>query len=193
MAAVFAAREPDTGRLFVYRSYHAGGLSVPAHVRQIRHGEMGGLPYAVGGAPGEDAWRAEFRAAGLPTRRPAISDLSVQIDKVYGELSNGRLLIFDDLDELREELSTYSHKLNDRDEPQDEIEDEADYHLHAGLRYLVSDVCRGKRTATSGRLERRAVSSRWGQGASSRMAVPARERTDAEIEQMLDAAPSELR
>jgi hypothetical protein len=154
MAAVLLAQEPETKRLFVYREYHAGGLSVPGHVRQLMHGASGqpvGLPLlAVGGAPSEDDWRTEFRKAGLPTRKPRIADREVQIDKVYGAFQKRGLFVFDDLAELKEELTTYSRRLNDHDVPTEEIEDEADYHLHAALRYVVSDLGAGSRIMRSG-------------------------------------------
>ena len=84
------------------------------------------------------------------TRRPRIAGCEVQINKVYGAFQKGGLFVFDDLAELKEELTTYSRKLNDRDEPTEEIEDEADYHLHAALRYVVSDLGVGLRIMRSG-------------------------------------------
>ena len=117
------------------------------------HGESTGVPHAVGGAPSEDDWRTEFRKAGLPTRRPRIADREVQINKVYGAFQKGGLFVFDDLAELKEELTTYSRKLNDHDEPTEEIEDEQDYHLHAALRYVVSEIEAGPLVMTSGYID----------------------------------------
>ncbi|HEX7588508.1 MAG TPA: hypothetical protein VF478_09360, partial [Anaerolineae bacterium] len=171
--------------------YHAGGLSVPGHVRQLMHGEATGVPHAVGGAPSEDDWRAEFRKAGLPTRRPRIADREVQIDKVYGAFQTAGLFVFDDLAELKEELTTYSRKLNDHDEPTEEIEDEADYHLHAALRYVVSEILAGRLVMTSGYIDvhNRSYAT---QGSASRPRVSqpvssGRGLTAAEIDAILEA------
>jgi hypothetical protein len=152
MAAVFAAQEPETRRLYVYRIYHRGGLSTWGHVRNLLHGELG-IPHAVGGAPSEHDWRGEFRLAGLPVRRPHDSDLELGINRVYGAIQSSKLFFCGDLTELKEELLTYSRRLNEREEPTEEIEDKAEYHLLDALRYLVSDVAGPRRIATSGRVD----------------------------------------
>ena len=85
--------------------------------------------------------------------RGSARSCEVQIDKVYGAFQNVRLFVFDDLAELKEELTTYSRKLNDHDEPTEEIEDEADYHLHAALRYVVSEIEAGPLVMTSGHID----------------------------------------
>jgi hypothetical protein len=208
MASVFAAEEPETKRLYVYREYHAGGVSTVGHVRQMRHGEpptsanrssevggeLVGLPFAVGGAPSEDDWRSEFRKAGLPVRRPHIADVELGIDRVYGAFQSGKLRVFDDLVELREEIQTYSRKLNEREEPTAEIEDKDEYHLLDSLRYLVSEASGGPRNATSGRVEDIGLRSSPYPLAVQRRAtvMPSVARThvltDEEIERMLDAA-----
>ncbi len=184
MASVFAAEEPGTKRLFIYRIYHEGSRSTPGHVSEMRRGEQGGLPNAVGGAPSEDAWRREFRRAGLPVKRPYIVDVELGIDYVYGALQGNKLIFFDDLFELKEDLLTYSRKLNDRLEPTDEIEDKNEYHLLDCLRYLVSEWAtkhlRIARCGSNGLYDRnRRPTSR----APSQPVYPAR--TEEEVDAML--------
>ncbi len=195
MASVFAAEEPETKRMFVYRTYHAGGVSTAGHVRAMRHGEGNhtGLPLlAVGGAPSEDDWRAEFRKAGLPVRRPQISDVEVGIDRVYSAFQSGKLFVFDDLGELREEIQTYSRKLNDHEEPTEEIEDKSEYHLLDALRYLISERGNaGARRMRSALVGFGDVGPR--RGARGEEPAVARGCSDAEIERLLDAASIEQR
>lgn len=149
MAAVWLAEEPKTSRLFITHEYHRGGLSVPAHVREIMKGHDG-LPWrAVGGAGSEDEWRDDFRGAGLPVREPQIADVELGIDRVYGALQAGRLCVFDDLTELREEFATYSRVLNEANEVTEAIANKNEFHLLDSTRYIVSDL--------SGRVGRRAT------------------------------------
>lgn len=142
MAATFWAEEPDTKKLYCYRTYHAAGESAQGHVRRILHGEHG-LPHSVGGSPSEDEWRAEFRRAGLPVRRPKISDVEVGITRVYGAWQRGELYAFDDLTEFWQELTTYSRVLNEHGEPTEKIEDKETFHLLDSMRYIISDYKRG--------------------------------------------------
>lgn len=136
MAAVFLAQEPETRRLYVYRTYHAGGRSVQGHIRQLCHGEPG-LPYCVGGSRGEQDWRDEFRRAGLGVRAPDIADVQVGIDRVYGAFQRGEIIVIDDLTELFEEVETYSRVLDEAGNATETIQDIETYHLLDALRYIV--------------------------------------------------------
>lgn len=139
MAGVFLAEEPDTRRLYVYRTYHRGGLSVAGHVRQLKHSELG-IPFTVGGSKSEGEWRKEFRAHGLAVREPKLRDVELGIDRVYGTIQRGELYVFDDLAEYLEELTTYSRVVNERGEPTEEIEDKEDYHLLDATRYVLGYI-----------------------------------------------------
>jgi len=144
MAAVCVAEDPETQRLYVYREYHQAGESVTGHVRRLLRGET--LPLrAVGGAASEDGWRSEFKRAGLGVTRPRVGEVEVGIDRVYAALQTESLFVFDDLEELKEDLSTYSRKLDERGQPTDEIEDKETFHLADALRYVVSEMRGGGR------------------------------------------------
>ena len=143
-AGVFFAGElggdrTPTGRLIAHREYLAGGRTAAEHSRALLTGEPG-IPLAVGGSHSEGQWRDEFAAGGLPVREPAVRDVEVGIDRVYGAIKRGELLVFEDLDGLLDELQSYSRALNDMGEPTEEIEDKSSYHLLDGCRYLVSYV-----------------------------------------------------
>lgn len=139
MAGVFVAQEPETKRLYIYRTYHASGESAHGHVRKLLHGELGS-PHTVGGSWSEDDWRDDFRRAGLPVRKPKIKDVEVGITRTYGGWQRGELFAFDDLDEFWDELTTYSREVNENGEPTDKIEDAHSFHLMDAMRYLISDL-----------------------------------------------------
>lgn len=149
MAAVYLAEEPETGRLYLYRTYHTGGKSVTGHVRQLQHGEPR-IGYVVGGSKSEDEWRDEFRKAGLPVRSPDLGDVDVGIDRVYGCIQRSELIVFDDLDEWLEEAETYSRVLDESGEATEAIEDKETYHLLDATRYIIGRI----RAGTGHRLRR---------------------------------------
>jgi len=139
-AATWWAEEPGTRRLYAYRAYHAGGVSVPAHVRALLHGERGLPARCTGGAAAEDDWRREFAAAGLPVREPRIRDVEVGIDRVYGALQRGELVVFDDLSALIEEFQSYSRALDAAGQPTATIEAKHAYHLLDSVRYIIGEL-----------------------------------------------------
>lgn len=136
-AGVFIAKEPETGKLYVYREYHAGGRTAREHKESLMVGEAG-LPITFGGAKSEGQWRDEFAQAGLPIGEPPISEVEIGIDRVYGAIKAGVLVVFDDMAGLLDELLSYSRELNDMGEPTEKIADKETYHRLDSLRYIVS-------------------------------------------------------
>lgn len=137
-AAVCVALDPDTGRLFVYDTYHTGGRTVQEHVTAILR-KVGRDPeFAVGGSWGEDEWRKDYIDAGLPLARPNVRDVEVGIQRVYRQIKEGKLQVFDTCEKLVSEIESYSRELDDRGEPLDRIRDKAKYHRLDALRYIVS-------------------------------------------------------
>ncbi len=138
-AAVFLAEERTdegrpTGRYVAYREYLAGGRTAGEHAAAWRSGEPR-LPFAIGGAKSEGQWRQEFAHGGLPIKEPPVSDVEVGIQCVYGALKEDRLLIFDDLHRLIEQLTSYSRELDPAGTPTEKIEDKEQYHYLDALRY----------------------------------------------------------
>lgn len=149
-AAVYLAGEqgPEgrkTGRYIAYREYHAGGRTTAQHAVALRSREPR-LPKATGGSKSEKQWRLEFARAGLPVAEPPISEVEVGINRVYGMIAAENLLIFDSLRGLRDEILSYSRKLDDFGEPTEEIEDKEQFHLLDALRYAVAGVTGPKTT-----------------------------------------------
>lgn len=141
-AAVFFAEEPGTRKLYAYREYRAGGRTAAEHAAALRAGEPM-TPVCVGGSHSEGQWRAEFRAAGLPVQEPAVKEVEVGIDRVYGAIKRGELYVFEDLTGLLDELASYSRETDERGEPTEKIEAKETYHHLDAVRYVVGWVKRG--------------------------------------------------
>jgi len=144
-AATFYAGEPGTRKLYLYRTYKAGGRTAVEHSAEILKGEPG-IPLCVGGSKSEGQWRAEFRqggiiggkrVAGLPVRPPDIKEVEVGIDRVYGAHKRDEILVFDDLEDYLDEKRSYSRKLDANGEPTEEIDAKETYHLIDSERYIV--------------------------------------------------------
>lgn len=135
-AAVYLTRNPDTGELFVYKTYHKGGRTAREHARYMLEGEDRIVAY--GGAKSEGQWRDEFVAGGLPIHEPPVSGVEVGIDRVYELFKTNRLFIFDDLDGLIDDVESYSRELDENGEPTEVIEDKSKYHLGDALRYICT-------------------------------------------------------
>lgn len=146
-AAVFSAQEPHSTpiRYYAYREYHAGGRTAKEHATELLRGEPG-VPVCVGGSKSEGQWRDEFRAAGLPVREPAVSDVEVGINRVWGGFNTGQLIVFDDLAGLLDDVGTYSRETDDQGNPTEAIADKASYHLADALRYIGGWLFQGDRT-----------------------------------------------
>lgn len=135
-AGLFYAREPATGRLYLYRQYKAGGRTAKEHAEKLLEGEPM-VPQAVGGSKSESQWRDEFRAACLPVQEPDITDVELGLDRVYGVHKHGELFVFDDLDGYLDEKTTYSRELDEAGEPTEKIEDKESFHFMDAERYIV--------------------------------------------------------
>lgn len=140
-AAVFYAEEPNTGRLYLYREYLAGGRTAEQHTEHLLKGEPM-VPICFGGSHSEGQWRMEFRAAGLPVREPDIKDVEIGINRVYGAHRANGIFVFDDLDGYLEQKLSYSRELDDNGEPTEDIEDKETYHFMDAERYIVGWLMR---------------------------------------------------
>lgn len=165
-AAVFIAVSPDNDG-YVYRTYHAGGLSSEQHVKAIKKIEPR-IEKAYGGAPSEDSWRLEFTKAGLAVIRPVVRDVEVGINRVYSSFKTNKLFVFEDQDEILDELVTYSRELDDSGNPKETIADKNTYHLLDCLRYIVSAKLQAT-TAEKAKAEKRPFKLKYGKRARSKL------------------------
>jgi len=157
MAAVFLAEKPNTRNLYVYRTYLAGGATTRQHVEALLKGEpldpatdLPRKPKAYGGAASEDEWRDEFMGAGLFINEPPVSEVETGINRVYGAMRRDELIVFDDLDDLKADIMSYSREVDDAGNVLEAIEDKNTYHRLDALRYIVSAL----RTAPSAGVQR---------------------------------------
>lgn len=135
-AGLFYAEEPDTPNLYLYREYKAGGRTAEEHAAALLNGEPS-VPTCVGGSHSEGQWRREFKAGGLPVREPAVKEVEIGIDRVYGAHKRGEIYVFDDLNGYLEEKLTYARELDQNGEPTEKIEDKQAFHYMDAERYIV--------------------------------------------------------
>lgn len=138
-AAVYLAQEPKTNRYYLYREYHHGSRTAKEHKAAMVAGEPM-QPVTFGGAPSEDQWRSEFAQAGLPVRRPPVTEVEVGINRVYGAIARNELFILDTCTGILDEIGSYARELDDMGEPIEKIADKETYHLLDALRYIGSHL-----------------------------------------------------
>lgn len=141
-AAIFLAQNPDTGDLFAYREYLAGGLSSAQHAKAIIDLSLGEniIRRSGGNQTGEDGYRDAYTAAGWPIKKPDIGPVEAGIDRVFSWMQTNRLFIFDDLGEILDEIQSYSRKLDENyDAIPNTIENKEHFHLLDSLRYAIVD------------------------------------------------------
>lgn len=147
--ALFYAEDPETGILYLYREYYAGGRTAEEHVREMLRGEPE-IKLCVGGSKSEGQWRREFKAAGLDVRPPSISSVEVGIDRVYGAHKKNKIRVFEGCTGYLDEKLSYSRVLDEAGNPTEAIEDKETFHHMDGERYIIGRLMGpAQREATS--------------------------------------------
>ena len=151
-AALFYAKDPDTGYFYLFAEYlPGGGRGIYDHVQEFKRivtlpGQAGNpqpqtynVVQRVGGSHQEGQIRDGYTAQGWPISEPKHSaDRKFQIQKVQGMHRLNKIFVFFDMKEyLREKLSFCYPKLGDQlgDDPVDEKR----FHLMAAERYIMSE------------------------------------------------------
>lgn len=135
------AEDEKNRRLYVVREYHAGGKTEREHIADALvcpHIGQRRPRTAWGGSHQEGGWRSAFSQSGLPIHEPSPNDVETQMQRVYSTLRMNELFLFRDCVNTREEMTTFSRKLDDNAEPTEEIDRESTFHHMAALRYVVS-------------------------------------------------------
>lgn len=136
-ATIHLAESPE-GVWFIYRESLEGGLSTRDHVKIQSETLDDVIDYKlVGGAPGETQQRRDWNEAGLPVIEPPISDVEGGIDRVTQLIKSDKLRVFRTLRGLRDELGSYSRKVDESGNATDEIKDKRKYHRLDALRYAA--------------------------------------------------------
>lgn len=153
MAGLFFAEEPGSGKLYCYREYLDGGKTAAGHSKALMAGEPM-MPECAGGSKGEEQWRDEFAAGGIvdgervygiPMREPDVSDVDVQIQRVYGLIKESSVVFFDDLVGILDTMGRYRHKRDKQGNVTSEIEDKARWHFADAMRYILSYVAESRK------------------------------------------------
>lgn len=139
-AVVFVAKEivddAWTGRAFAYRTYWPRATrSSSQHVTAIRQGEPELLRATGGARTTEQGWRDAFGLAGLKVDEPIIKDVEPGIDCVYGAFARRELIVFDDLEDLKNDVEGYTREVENDGEVSEKIAEKAKFHLCDCLRY----------------------------------------------------------
>lgn len=152
-AAMFYAKDPDTGIYYAFAEYLPGaGHSTYNHVeafkqitrnteQDIKLGRNYNVVMRVGGnLTTEDGWRNDFGQHGWPIQPPkeTMRRVENQIAQVYAHHKLHKIKVFSDLHHYLDEKMSFSYELDERYNPTDKYEDEQRYHLMASERTLFS-------------------------------------------------------
>jgi phage terminase large subunit len=140
VAALWLALDPRGQVWNVYREYVVGfGATTQGHVKAILEvGQREPIFFYVGGGPSERQARADFTGYGIPLLEPAFGDVWAQIDRVYGMLKSGQLVIHDSCPHLLSELTDYRRQTRGGQVLDGTIEDKAAFHCCDALRYALT-------------------------------------------------------
>lgn len=142
-AKIYAAENPETNVFYLYRESLTGQLTTNEHVQEVlRHKEAGErFIWTFIGQPAEEQYRRDYMYAGMPfVKRPAIKGVEEGIDRVVRLMKSRRLIVFDNLHGILDEIGTYTRKLDENGEPTDAIENKSRFHRLDALRYLAVGV-----------------------------------------------------
>lgn len=147
-AAVGVADVPSINTIFVFGEYHAGvKKDYSEHIKDIR--EMTNAcargrsfqPGCGGNKHGEDGWREAYRMHGLPLDEPPENNIDVQIQGVWSQMNQRRLVFFrNGARETIEDVKHYSNKVDEDGNVLPIIEDDHKWHRLAALRYIVTKL-----------------------------------------------------
>jgi hypothetical protein len=142
-ATVHLAQSP-AGVWYAYLETLEGGKSTAEHVsdQRINLGKASYYEFA-GGAKSETQQRMDWKDAGIEVNEPAVSDVESGIDRVTQLIKDDRLRVFNNLKGLRDELGSYSRKLDELGNPTDEIMNKRHYHRLDALRYAAIRIIDG--------------------------------------------------
>ena len=131
-------------------AWNSGAISrtPPPRVLFGRAGEPR-IPTCIGGSKREGQWRREFaaggtvhgqRVAGLPIHGPTNSDVEVGINKVFAAFALNKIVLFEDLHGVLDEIGSYSRELDDMGEPTETIDGKENYHHLDAMRYALQYI-----------------------------------------------------
>lgn len=140
-AVIWYAKSPK-GVYYGYREYLEGNKSIKQHstdLKKLARGEDIARKVASG-LPTERQWRREFGEAGYYLNECRITDVEVGIDRVWALHKDSKLVYFNTLKHTLSQKEDYRRKLDDNQEPTNEIQDKTKYHFMDAERYIMADL-----------------------------------------------------
>lgn len=141
-ALVWLAQDPETGIWYAFRESLGGGVSSADHAGAARAKIGTGVEdiVFVGGSGSEGQSRLDWTTAGLSVEEPPSIGVEPGISRVTGAIKTNKFRVFRNLKGTRDELGSYSRKLDAAGEPTDEIVDKRKYHRLDALRYAFAHI-----------------------------------------------------
>jgi len=139
-AALWYAMEPETGFLYLYRTYKARASVVEhaAKFREMSRGEV--FRRKVGGNLQEQEARDGYDLAGWKLMEPKISnDKWERIRRVNSLHAQSKIYIFNDLNEYIDEKMSFSYEIDKEDNLTEKIHNESAFHYMFAESYILSE------------------------------------------------------
>ncbi len=139
LATVWIAHDQQRNIFYAYRESLEGEMTTREHVAKAQERATGeNVVLWAGGAASEVQVRKDWSDAGQHVMKPIVPDVEAGIDRVIELFKTYRLFVFEDLNGLRDELTTYSRVLDKTTlEPTEEIKDKNKFHYADALRYIA--------------------------------------------------------
>lgn len=140
-AALFFAQDSATGLFYAYHEYLPGaGRGTAQNVEAFKELTKGQTVIKrVGGSHQEEEIRQGYAAHGWVIQEPNIRSVNAQVDRVCSMMELNKVFVFSDLYHYLGELANCMWEIDQQGKAMDKIKDEAQYHLCAAARYLLSD------------------------------------------------------
>lgn len=145
---IWVAHDAREDVYYVYRAERGGVRRTSKEhgtydVQRARENQERVIWWSVG-AKSEKYWREDYESAGaMDVREPPVSDVWEGIDRGVTLIKQKRVYVFDDLDDLIGEFTTYSREIKNG-EPTNSIADKSTYHLMDAYRYFAVQVVAGR-------------------------------------------------
>jgi len=139
-AAVWFAVDPDSGFMYLYRTYHqpGGTKEHAANFKELSNGEN--VIRRTGGSHQEQPIRDGYVGYGWSINEPSIRGIEAQVDRTWNIFKSNKVYVFSDLSEFLEEMSTYSWETDEEDKLTQKIHNGTQYHLMDATRYALSEL-----------------------------------------------------
>lgn len=139
-AGVWYAKEPDTGFLYLYRTY-LKKASVVDHIKnfkELSEGEV--FIRKVGGNHQEQEARDGYSLGGWHLAEPILSNERLErISRVNSLHAQNKIYVFSDLSDYIDEKMSMSYEVDKEDQMGEKIHNEATYHYMSAESYILSE------------------------------------------------------